>query len=44
VKLKIIWLIQNWKENSDGTIGCYGVEHEIIPAIKMGVGWDMVER
>ena len=44
VKLEIIWLIEDWKENSDGTIGRYGIQHEIIPTTTMSVGYEMLRR
>ena len=40
----MIWLIKDWKENSDGAIGRYGVEREIIPTIKMSDGYEMLKR
>jgi len=43
MKLEIIRLIEDWKKNSDSTIGCYGVEHEIIPTTRMGIGYGTLE-
>ena len=44
MKLKIVRLIKDWKENSDGPIGCYGVEHEVIPTASMNMGYRMSKR
>jgi len=44
VKLEIIRLIEDWKKNSDGTIGCYRVEREVISATTISVGYEALER
>ena len=43
VKLEVVRLIQDWKENSNGTIGCYSIEHEIIPTVTVSVRLETLE-
>jgi len=43
VKLEVIWLVQDWRENTDGAIGRYSVEHEIIPTFAVNIGHETLE-
>lgn len=43
MKLEVIRLIEDWEENSDGTIGCYGVEREVISATTISVRCEALE-
>ena len=43
MKLEVIRLVKDRKENSDGAINCYSVEHEVITRAKVSVGFDVLE-
>ena len=44
MKLEIIRLIEDWKENADGAIGCYSVEREIIPTTTISARYEISKR
>lgn len=44
MELEITWLIKDWEKNSDGAIGCYGVERKVIPVTTVSVGYETSER